>query len=156
MVASTNPSRQGRTMIDPVPPTAYRTRRCITSCVPKAAMKSSVESRRVRHAIFIFRMFGVVKSYLKGLHLPRCTTHESADCGHLAPTVDLRRRNVCSTLVTAAKRVGASDGPVRRPHRDCSPRLLGDSIGGRGLSCQWGFAHQPPIESPISRGDQSR
>ncbi len=52
------------------------------------------------------------------------------------PAVDMRRRNVCSSLVTAAKRVGAGSRPVRRPHRDCSPRLLGDSIGGRGARCR--------------------
>src|SRR5216684_3500568 len=109
----------------------------MTSCVPKAAMKSSIESSRARDAIFILRMFGIVKSYLKGLHLPRCFhISEPADREHLDPAVDMRRRNVCACFVTAAKRVGAGDGPVRRPHRDRPPRLLGNSIGGRGVSCQ--------------------
>ena len=39
----------------------------MTSCVPKAAMKSSIESSKVRQAMFICRMFWVVKSYPNGL-----------------------------------------------------------------------------------------
>src|SRR5216683_7975976 len=106
----------------------------MTSCVPKAAMKTSIESSRVRLAIFIWPCSGSSSLTSRGYTCHAVPIRESADREHLDPAVDLRRRDVCASLVTSAKRVGASDGPVRRPHRDGSPRLLGDSIGGGGVS----------------------
>src|ERR1700719_2714131 len=47
MLASNMPIRHGRTMIEPWPPTAYRTSRCITSCAPNASANTTSESTRV-------------------------------------------------------------------------------------------------------------